>query len=149
MCFWCNPVCYFCLYHSYFLDSSLTFIIFFYQWEKSENRIALIGLGFTAVAGLWVTVNLVSVIIHFLVSLTMEKTTLFASDRDVQSRFDQMYLVQCSKNLRFYKSIQKIDSITQWFPCEHQLTNPWCPWNFYILKEAWRLSLAMQTLQVH
>ncbi|KAL3528746.1 hypothetical protein ACH5RR_008068 [Cinchona calisaya] len=31
-------------------------------WEKSEDRIALIGLGFAAVAGFWATINLVTAI---------------------------------------------------------------------------------------
>lgn len=33
------------------------------QWDKSEDRIALIGLGFAGIVGVWAAINLVAVIV--------------------------------------------------------------------------------------
>ena len=41
------------------------------QWDNSEDRIALIGLGFAAIVAIWASANLVTVIISIPYSLSV------------------------------------------------------------------------------
>jgi len=50
---------FYCLWYKwcYFLFGFL-----FEQWDKSEDRLALIGLGFAAIVAFWASVNVITVI---------------------------------------------------------------------------------------
>lgn len=51
-----------------------SFVIIFLQWGNSDDRLAIVGVGFASIAAFWASINLVTVIQRqfFLLLMTEE-----------------------------------------------------------------------------